>query len=100
MKQDAERVAGLFGQSHRLVPAPRIASILDELASESHRFSGAAIWISARLELSDTAVSVLDEAGDQGHSILVVPITAWEVGCSPLAGVQRCRCLRKHASTA
>lgn len=42
--------------------------------------TNAAIWISQDLPLADSALQALTEAVEEGTSIFVSPITAWEVG--------------------
>ena len=40
----------------------------------------AAVWMAEDEPLADEAVAALDEALDEGETILVSPISAWEIG--------------------
>jgi PIN domain nuclease of toxin-antitoxin system len=40
----------------------------------------ATIWIASKAPLADEATLVLDQAEDEGRSMLVSPITVWEIG--------------------
>ncbi len=40
----------------------------------------AAIWIAENAPLADEAVQAIDQASDSGDSVLLSPISAWEIG--------------------